>query len=64
MSVPSQIAFSVNTTGDTLKVYSAGARVGDAPIHEAYATDTYLQPNGASNYLQPNGVSLYLQPLN
>lgn len=64
MSVPTQIAFSVNSTGDTLKVFSAGARVGDVPIQEPYQTDTYLRPDGVSNYFQPNGTSLYLQPLN
>lgn len=62
MSVPSQIAFAVSPDGASLKVFSVGAHVGNAPIAEPYATDTYLQPNGVSNYLQPNGVSLYLQP--
>lgn len=62
MSVPTQIAFAVSTDGASLKVFSVGAHVGNAPIAEPYAVDTYLRPGGVSNYLRPNGVSLYLRP--
>jgi len=61
MSIPAQIAFSVS--GANLRVYSAGAVAGDAPMQlTPTVEDSYLQPDGVSTYFRPDGESIYLQP--
>jgi len=60
MSVPAQIAFAVSPDGSSLKVFSVGAHVGDAPFQAPLGD--YFRPGGVFTYFRPGGTFVYKRP--